>query len=51
MTENRTAVIANMCDDCENTGLLNDGISVCTLYNNTLELQCVKENQLCPDYK
>jgi len=50
MTENRTAVIANMCDDCENTVLLN-GVSVCTLYNNTLELQCVKENQPCPDYK
>jgi hypothetical protein len=52
-----TAIIANMCDNCEYAISLDgyigvpDGIVVCLLHVNTLELECVKENKPCPDYK
>jgi len=47
--EERTAVIANMCDGCLHRTPMSM-FTVCELHPNTLELPCVDNNTPCPDY-
>lgn len=50
MEEIKGAIIANMCDGCDNVvkGKLFD---TCLIHKNPTDLPCVENNEPCGDYK